>query len=458
MTLDESARYLSHLADYPEWRDHREGWRNVGMALQHEHGRTPEAFEIWRAFSETSPYYDIRELKKDWRSFRNDEANPITMRTIIDAARGEYALLKWEMVAILDEMDADRPDEPKADSHLTFRRPDEIGDGESRRQIVKGLIAAADVGCIIGAPGVGKSLLAPFLGYGVAQGRDIFGLRVRQGLTFYVAAEDQFGMGQRVRALRRQHGEADDFRLVGGVSDLLSKGSKDLKALKAAVEDQRPAIVFIDTLAMAFPGLEENSAEGMGRVVAVARSLTKWGAAVVLIHHDTKDGQQGLPRGHSLLNGALDVSLMLKRGDDGIVRGRLTKNRNGSCDLDIAFRIETEALGEDEDGDPITAAYADPLDGGSYATRAKVSPQARAALTIAEEMAGQSPTLDLDAWRDRCLEEGGVSDSESPDARKRGFNRARRDLIDKHRIRVDGETVTLLDRATGIEPDDFDGE
>ena len=135
-------------------------------------------------------------------------------------------------------------------------------------------------------------------------------------------------MRGRIKALRQAHGDAQGFQLVEGVADLLASDSPDLIALKSAVKEQRPSLIFIDTLAMAFPGLEENSAEAMGRVVAVARALTRWGAAVVLIHHDTK-AADATPRGHSLLNGALDVALHVKRDEGGIIRGHLTKNRNG---------------------------------------------------------------------------------------------------------------------------------
>ena len=90
------------------------------------------------------------------------------------------------------------------------------------------------------------------------------------------------------RAGEDLHGDAPHFRLVGGVSDLFATGSPDLKALRRAVKDHRPSLIVIDTLAMAFPGLEENTAEGMGRVVAVARALATLGAAVILVHHGTK--------------------------------------------------------------------------------------------------------------------------------------------------------------------------
>ena len=49
------------------------------------------------------------------------------------------------------------------------------------------------------------------------------------------------------------------------------------------MRERRPALVVIDTVAMAFPGLIENDADAMGRVVAVARALTEHGAAVLLV-------------------------------------------------------------------------------------------------------------------------------------------------------------------------------
>ncbi|RWQ89265.1 MAG: AAA family ATPase [Mesorhizobium sp.] len=317
---------------------------------------------------------------------------------------------------------------------LTFSTPSECAVGDARQYVIKGIVAAGDVACIVGAPGVGKSLLAPRLGYAVAQGQDIFGMRTRQGGVFYVAAEDEHGMRSRVTALKDQHGDADQFVLVGGVSDLLVKGSAHLKALCRAVQERRPSLIIIDTLAMAFPGLEENTAEGMGRVVATSRSLTKWGAAVILIHHDTKDGQQGLPRGHSLLNGALDVSLHLTK-DGGIIRGKLTKNRNGPCERDITFSIGTRPVGTDEDGDLIWAAICCELDQGSAPKREdRLSPSAKAAFETLREMLDGCQAVPEIELREACVSGRKVSASEDPDSRRRAYKRAVEELTRKGTI------------------------
>lgn len=373
-----------------------------------------------------------------------------------------------EVITTADEFDeleeSSAPPAAEA-SRLRFLSPGECADAPSRGYVIKGLLAPGDVGCIYGAPGAGKSLISPHLGYAVAQGRTAFGMRTKPGKVFYVAAEDPHGMRGRVSALQRKHGDADAFMLVEGVSDLLDGGSTDFAALYTAVKEQRPSLIYIDTLAMAFPGLEENSADAMGRVVAIARKLASYGAAVVLIHHDTKAGTP-TPRGHSLLNGALDMALQLfARDEAGIVRGKLTKNRNGSCDTDVAFRIATEVMGVDEDGDPVTYALVDEIAGGPASSRQKLSPSERAALIILKdlvELFGE-PVVPEDSWRKKCVDGRTVSGSDDAESRKRATRRAVEGLARKGAVVMRDGTATLPHWALsatidGEQFDDLDAE
>jgi hypothetical protein len=344
------------------------------------------------------------------------------------------------------------PETTKARSSLTFRTPTECEAGPSRGYVVKGIMAPGDVGCIFGAPGAGKSLLGPHLAYAVAQGRPVFGMRTKPGIALYVSAEDSHGMRGRVTALKMVHGDAPNFFLVDGVSDLLIPDGPDLLALFDEVLARKPALVIIDTLAMAFPGLEENNAEGMGRVVAVARKLADLGAAVVLIHHDTK-AEGTTPRGHSLLNGALDFALHVKRDGAGVVRASLTKNRNGSCERDIAFKIGTREFGKDEDGDPMTAGIAEELAGGAGLREPKLSPATEEALKHLKSMladkAGQLSDMSCTVyvteadWRRVCVTGGKVSSVESLDSRRKAFDRAFTKLAREGLILVSPEGVSV---------------
>lgn len=422
--------------------DDRNDWLQVGQALHHETSGSDDGLEVWTEWSRTSEKFVAKDQRRVWESFGRREGKRVSIASLYHLAKANG----WNAKA------------PPAPSHLTLLSPSDCEAAPSRGYIVKGLIAPGDVGCIFGPPGAGKSIIAPHIGYRVAQGAEAFGMRTKAGEVFYVAAEDPHGMKARVRALKIQHDDAPGFSLVEGVSDLLSEDSADLAALAALVEARRPAVVFIDTLAMAFPGLEENNALEMGKVVAVARSLAKGGTAVVLIHHDTK-AEGSTPRGHSVLNGALDMAMHVTRDEFGIVRGKLTKNRNGTCDRDVAFKIDPVTLGVDEDGDPITAPTVSELDPGLAVVPEKLTPE-KVALRILDRMSdgsGPSPGWVREAeWRAACEGDRGVSSSENPDNRRRQVDRILQRLASAQQV----ECKDGLLRRSGWAGDgmDTDGE
>jgi hypothetical protein len=195
---------------------------------------------------------------------------------------------------------------------------------------------------------------------------------------------------------------------------------------------------------MAFPGLQENEASDMGRVVALARSLTTHGAAVVLVHHDNKQGD-ATPRGHSILNGALDVALHLSRQQDdaGVIRAKLTKNRNGACDLDVAFTIGVESFGLDEDGDAITAPIAQEAMGAARAAK-PLSPMLAAAMDVAERLtdAGRKtvPVAEVYAEASRM----NVSTADDPADRHRSVKGAYQRLQGMRRVEIVAEKLSLI--------------
>ena len=329
----------------------------------------------------------------------------------------------------------------RARSKLRLLTPAESADAPLGKYIVKGLIAEHDVGCVFGPPGAGKSVLGPHIGYCVARGVPTFGRRTRAGTVFYVPAEDAHGMRRRVTALRLTHGDADNFRTVEGVSNLLD--GAEAGALRQLVEEHTPSLIVIDTLAMAFPGIDENTAQDMGRVVDVARSLTRWGAAVLLVHHDTK-ARDGTPRGHSLLHGALDMALRLDPADtNGIIRGSLVKNRNGGCHETLAFRIPAAgvSVGTDEDGDPVTAPIAIEVTAAAAAGPKLTALQGRV-LGVLRDMIEDGGFVSEDEWRDEC-DARRVSTSESAKTRREAFNGAFRALLDVKQVVARGHMVWL---------------
>ncbi len=327
---------------------------------------------------------------------------------------------------------------------LRLLSPEECALEEPRGYLIKGLIAPADLVLLFGQPGAGKSVIAPYLGYAVARGASVFGRRVRQGLVFYCAAEDPHGMRQRINALRLERGDAPDFMIVDGVSDLLSPDSPDIEALRGMVGDYLPALVIVDTVAAAFPSLRENEAEGMACVVRLARSLTDTGAAVVLVHHSPK-ADDATPRGHGILHGDADVGLRLSR-NGGEVAVTFSKNRNGPSDAVLGFTIKAASLGTDEDGDEITAPVLEEQATSQPTKRALTPLEANARGYLADAIARDGKPLPAgsdfpqglrgvseDAWRDEC-EARRLSTADNEYDRARSFRRAYRQLLDKQHV------------------------
>jgi KaiC/GvpD/RAD55 family RecA-like ATPase len=334
-------------------------------------------------------------------------------------------------------------------SRLRMRSPSDCEQAPPRPYVVKGLLAAGDFGCIFGAPGAGKSVLAPHLCYAIAQGRPVFGRRSKPGRIFYVAAEDPAGMAARIQALRRRHGDAPLFSLVDGLAGSLAEPER-LAELGELIRTERPALVVVDTLAAAFPAIDENGSKDMGLVVQAARSLARLGPAVLLVHHDTKDAT-GTPRGHSVFNGALDMALLVNRNQSGQVICQLTKNRNGACDERFGLKIESERLGFDEDGDAVSAPIAREMDPAAIRKAVKLPASENAVLLILRDLMAdegeEAPDgsglrhLREERLRQACRESATVSASEKPDARRKATDRAILNLARRGLIAVEGDRV-----------------
>jgi hypothetical protein len=327
---------------------------------------------------------------------------------------------------------------------LDLLTPAECAASPPRGYIIKGLVAPRDLVIVFGQPGSGKSVITPHLAYAIARGVDVFGRRVRQGRVLYVAVEDPHGMRQRVHALMVEQGDAPDFFLVDGVSDLMSADSPDRADLRNLVADTEPALVIIDTIAAGFPGLRENEAEDMGNVVRFARSLTDTGAAVILVHHAPK-AEGSTPRGHGSLNGDADAALLLTRiGTE--VAGSLTKNRNGSSDVTISFAITATQIGTDEDGDAITAPTLTEQAAKAPGKRLLTPAEEAARRYLADVLATEGKPLPAgadypkgmrgvseEAWRAEC-ETRRLSTAETEENRYRIFRRVYQQLLGKKQV------------------------
>ena len=443
----------------------RDRWRDIGAA----HKSAGGSFAVFNKWSKLHESYDTRHTRQTWDSLDPAKEGGITERTLYyEASENGWRDLEEdaEILAAFDDKDYDWLEDiiaeenkaAPANSSLVMLTPDDCDVGSRSNYVIKGFLGAGEIGTVVGPPGVGKSALTASMGYAVAQGDETFSMRTCEGPVFYLACENETDMKRRVKALRDKRGRADNFRLVLGGAGNLVVGSKFHRALLKEIERQRPVLVVIDTLAAAMPGFEENSSEGMGKAIAMAKSLGKFGAAVIVVHHDTKAGD-GLPRGHSSLNGIVDVNLALRREVDGLITGQCSKNRSGkSHEQIVAYENQVVELGIDQDGDAITTVICEETEVFPRTPKPLSEPNALALRILIDCMQGAS-SIPVSVWRNACMNDEWLQSYDNRATRRKTFDRAREGLQKLKRIALDGDDVRVIDPdRADMNRDEFDDE
>jgi hypothetical protein len=103
-------------------------------------------------------------------------------------------------------------------------------------------------------------------------------------------------------------------------------------------------MVIIDTLNMACPNIEENSASEMSGVIRKAKLITEQlNSTVLIIHHSGKDESRGM-RGSSSLKASMDTIIFVKKDSNGNFEWTLEKSKDSECGIRYGYRLETLEL------------------------------------------------------------------------------------------------------------------
>ncbi|MET4259798.1 hypothetical protein ABIC09_004756 [Bradyrhizobium sp. S3.12.5] len=189
--------------------------------------------------------------------------------------------------------------------------------------LIDGLLPARGLACVIGEPKCGKSFMTSDMLCTVAQGAPYAGRATLKGPVIYLTGEGVSGFKRRLVAMRQHRGiegQGVPFYMIEDVPDLGSQATDlpqllvELDAFIARRCSEGPVAIVLDTLARCMGEGDENSARDMGRFVNRCGVIERhFGCVVVVVHHVGKDPSRG-GRGSNALNGAADVTMLVKKG------------------------------------------------------------------------------------------------------------------------------------------------
>lgn len=189
------------------------------------------------------------------------------------------------------------------------------------KPLIDGVINEATLSVVYGAPKSAKSFLMLDQALHIATGIDWMGHTTQKGPVLYLLGEGVGGVNKRAMAWLAHHelAAAPNFHLLADTVRLLE--DVELNALLGLIDEQpaKPIAIYIDTLARAMTGGEENDASSMGKLVHAADMIRNHtGATVTFVHHSGKDATKG-SRGSTALLGALDTEFRVTKEGSKVV-------------------------------------------------------------------------------------------------------------------------------------------
>lgn len=325
-----------------------------------------------------------------------------------------------------------------------------VGDLQYRapEYIVEELFETETLGLIFGDPGCGKSFLAVDLALSVASGTPFHGRAVRRGPVFFIAGEGHNGLARRFAAWS----QARSVPLAGVPLFKSERAAQFLdgasaKSVADAVEalaghHGQPALIIIDTLARNFGAGDENNTKDMSEFVAAIDDLKARfpGSSVLIVHHSGHAEKQRA-RGAMALKGALDTEYRVEK-DGTLMRLVNTKMKDAEAPNDVYFTFEQVDLG----------------DAKSAVLEAAEAPERQHKLTPAQRLGqdtyvtaaaaqgawedGAFRGVHVDAWRDAFYAK---HTGDNADAKKKAFQRVRRDLVEAGQMTVTDDVYFVKD-------------
>lgn len=303
---------------------------------------------------------------------------------------------------------------------------------------------------LFGEPGCGKSFVAIDLALSVATGEGFHSRKVLAGPVVYLAGEGHNGLMRRIAAWSKER-NVDVTQCPLFLSQSAAQFLNDVLVREVAEAVERikvalgpPTLIIVDTVARSFGGGDENSTPDMTKFVAALDQFrARYGCTILLVHH-TGHSDKGRARGNTALKGALDAEyrVSLKRK---VVTIECTKMKDAPEPQPMHFSLMSVALETGQDGNPVTSAVLRPSADFSKDGVPKLTDMQMLAIEAYEDAVKADGTLNpdgvfagihLEHWRAHFYRK---HTGDSKDTKRHAFNRARKELVEMKRFRVDND-------------------
>lgn len=342
----------------PDGTPSGEYWFGVVLAIRREFGSTGET--VARNWSKQSArYLDGSGFDKAWATYDPSHANPVKIGSVYKLAQ----CFGWQQANTPTLAPETSSPSSHASNRFNLLDRNAIMAQPPLRWRIKYLLPETGIAAMYGPSGSGKSYLAIDAALSIALGNSWFGKRVEACPVTYVILEGEAGLRNRVQAweVHNKTNIPSNFKAITQSFELAnSQQVEDLGSILPT-----GGVLIIDTLNRAAPGLDENSSQDMGRMLAGMKRLQEiTGGLVLIVHHTGKDASKGL-RGHSSLFAAVDGAIEVERNAQGRTWSA-AKVKDGEDGVRVPFVLNVIDLGKDVDGDPITSCSVGPDSGAVF--------------------------------------------------------------------------------------------
>lgn len=347
-----------------------------------------------------------------------------------------------------------------------FHVRDLLKSTEPPEWLIQGVLEQGVLAMFLGAAESAKSLWLQRAAACIATGTPMDGRRVKAGPVVYLCGEGRLGLQRRFRALEVDLGiSLKDAPLLVCFEAPSLCDTDAAERVRNAVEmvQQRygpPLLVGVDTMSRHMAGADENRAADAGLFFDNARRVAP-DATIAVVHH-TGWIEGGRNRGSSAIKGAVDQELFFKKDGDAVTV-TAGKMKDGEQPGDLFYCIKRVSTGLcREDGSPLDSVTLEPTEAAPIESADRLTPTERMAMDTLREAvktAGQFPPPEILnrnklSGGQRCVQEADwrdifyrrrTSPNDSPEARKKAFQRARDKLQMSRLMQADAGYYWLKD-------------